>query len=174
MRKISQQINKNKGWLVGILLASALLWTACTKSPKWYPDEVEVSYIGISSDSVNLRDTAGKSIVIKLGFTDGNGDLATDESDAKEYLFIRDSRDTNTAKDYTFAHPIPYVEPKLRPDNGSISGQVEIELDKSYFFITDPAKILLGRDTVRYLIYIKDDAGNRSRTVTTDPIYIFL
>lgn len=151
---------------------SVILLLSCEKEPNDYPIEPILYYHGISANTVYLSDTTSV-IRIDLSFTDGNGDIGLDEDELVPAIFLKDSRDTTEAP-YTYSFPFPYIAPWLRPENGSLEGSVNLNLDENYFSIKDTAQIALGSDTLVFKIFIRDDAGNVSNTVTTDTIYVFL
>jgi hypothetical protein len=156
-----------------LLLVSVIIITACQKKPyNYYPPEPQIYYKGIKPDTVNFGDTAAYIRII-LEFNDGDGDLGTDPQELLNRIYIKDSRDT-TAGDSTFTYPFPYVSPNMRPDNGSLQGSIYINLGREYFarILPDSFHLAMGKDTLTYNVYIKDDKEHKSNVIKTDPIYL--
>lgn len=153
-----------------LLSGLILLLASCQKEPGSYPPEPQIYYQKVIPNVMNLGDTISK-IGITIGFNDGDGDIGTDPQEEKKSIFIKDSRDT-TSLDYSYRYAFPYIEDYMRPKKGGLEGVITISLGKEYFLITDSLNLALRKDTLQFDIYVEDDAGHRSNTITTDPIYI--
>jgi hypothetical protein len=156
-----------------LLLSLLALFASCVKKPGSYPPEPQIYYQTMTPNVVNLKDTAA-GVLIELKFTDGDGDIGRDQSQAVQSVFLRDSRDTSTSVDYTFTHPFPFIGDDMRPEDGGLEGFITLKLGKGYFNISDSLHAALGKDTLHWDIYIKDEAGHKSNVVSTGPIYIEL
>lgn len=152
-----------------LLFSLALFLVSCTKQPKDYPPEPQIYYQSITPRLLNLNDTT--SVVIQLTFTDGDGDIGRDRAETTKSIFLKDSRDTSSAL-FTISQPFPFIDDYMRPTKGGLEGYLTIRLGKQYFSIADSLHLALRKDTLHYNIYIKDDAGNISNVVQTDPLYL--
>ena len=148
---------------------------ACSKPPV-YPLEPVITYEGLSraeipqsSNSVDQLDT----LIIRLGFTDGDGDLGDQDS---VNIILTDSRDgfENIFK----IKPIPALG-----SGDGISGEIAIKLTNNpntkYFCCTFPNTRVtcipsteFPTDTMSYSIRIRDRAGNWSNTIRTETFTI--
>ncbi|RYZ34204.1 MAG: hypothetical protein EOP49_34780 [Sphingobacteriales bacterium] len=154
-----------------LILSLVALLASCTKKPNQYPDEPQIYHLSTTPDIINLNDTAAL-VKIELRFTDGNGDIGRDSKEETYSIYVRDSRDTSTAQDYSFRYPFPYVADYMRPKKGGLEGFITLNLGRDYFSVSDSLHLALRKDTLNFKIYIRDDAGNISNVVDTDPIYI--
>lgn len=107
------------------------------------------------------------SVLVTIFFTDGDGDLGNDEGNFD--LFLMDTRDDFMPPGYR----LPRV-PELGAGNG-ISGEISFVLFTTCCFFPDgqdpcTPSTTYPIDTVTYLIYIKDRAGNKSNLIETPPI----
>ena len=152
-------------FLVSLIIAS------CSQAPE-YPLEPIISYEGLSridipqsSGSVSQLDT----MVIRIGFTDGDGDLGDQDS---INIFLTDSRDG-------FQHIFKINEIPELGSSAGISGQIAIKLTNSpstkYFCCTFPNTRVtcipsteFPFDTMSYSIRIRDRAGNFSNQIRTE------
>jgi hypothetical protein len=112
-------------------------------------------------------------MIIRFGFTDGDGDLGDQDS---INIFLTDSRDG-------FQHIFKINEiPELGSSSG-ISGEIAIKLTNSpatkYFCCTFPNTRVtcvpsteFPKDTMSYSIRIKDRAGNFSNSIRTETFNI--
>ena len=160
-------MHKNIFWF----LLLALFSSACSTPPE-FPFEPIITFEGLnrlaipqSSATVSNLDT----LVITIGFTDGDGDLGDRDS---INIFLTDSRDG-------FEHIFKINEiPELGSSRG-ISGEIAIKLTNSpstqYFCCTFPNTRVtcvpsteFPADTMSYSIRIRDRAGNFSNRVRTE------
>lgn len=143
-----------KVWLLYILVSSVLL--SCKKD-----DAVEVSttpaieFVSISpGTAVEYQD----KITIVISYTDGDGDLGENTPDVKN-LYLTDTRNNVTYQ---------YRISQLAPTGSAIAikGTLAVELKNTA--ITNGST----SQSVSYLLYVKDRAGNASNTVTTSAITV--
>ncbi len=143
--------------------------TGCVNPPE-YPEEPVITYEGVSKDSIYAQVTGiADSIIFQFSFTDGDGDLSSEDSTD---IFYIDSRFPN--------NPTPLALPPIpREGTGNgISGDV-------FFTLINTGQVNCvynGRfpaqdraypvDTFRLSIYIVDQAGNQSNTIQTEQIQI--
>lgn len=151
-----------------LLLLLILMVLSCTKPPD-YPDEPVIGFISFSKnqivqDPLGLNDTTYAS----FSFTDGDGDLGHNDS---LNVFITDTRDGFEIP----GNRIPFV-PEQGASNG-INGEITIMLLTTCCYYENglpPCEPSTSKptDTLRYEIYIKDRAGNRSNIITTDDLIV--
>ena len=106
-----------------------------------------------------LTATAFKdSIVFEIEYTDGNGDLGTND-DTQRNVFVTDNRIDVTHE---------FRVQQLAPDGANIA-------ITGTFFIYLPNTLLTGGNTeekVKFSIYVVDQAGNESNTVESPEIRV--
>lgn len=161
-----------------ILLAVVALATLsnvlvyCVKPPD-YPIEPVISFL-YNSKSAMLQSRLGQdSIAVTFSFTDGDGDLGF--ADTTSNIFVTDGRDL-------FAKP-PYRIPDLGSQGvgNGISGEVTIVIPTSCCIYPKVNGIQYPpcdtsknapqqRDTLFYIIQIKDQKGHLSNVIQTAPI----
>ena len=151
------------------LFAATLLAAGCVSPPE-YPEEPVIAYEGVNKDSIYAQVTGiPDSIVFHFSFTDGDGDLSSEDSTD---VFYTDSRFPNTVTPLALP-PIP----QEGTGNG-ISGDIFFTLINTgqvncvyngRFPAQDPAYPV---DTFSLQLFILDRAGNRSNTVKTETIQI--
>ncbi len=150
-------------------LCALLLFASCEKQPDQYPDEPQIYYKYTTPRTISIEDTAG---LIKIGFefTDGDGNIAIDETEMEMAIFAYNRLDTSAKRD-TLPFPFPYIADGLRPRKGGLAGDVILNMGRQ-FFPLDSLHSVLGGDTVVFDIFIKDLAGNASNILTTDTIFV--
>jgi hypothetical protein len=160
-----------------IPVSALFLVIGCTK-PQKYPNEPIISYKSfIQYTGSDGADSIG---VLKLSFTDGNGDIGLNQEDTLPpfdkggpyfydfiikyfekqngaYINVLDSLTglTNNSR-------IPYLTPEGK--NKALTGEIEMQL-----FINNP---LSDYDTIRFEAFIYDRALNKSNTITTPDIIL--
>lgn len=114
-----------------------------------------IRILSVSQDTlVQFQD----SLVLKIEYEDGDGDLGIADPDVNS-IFVQDSRLEN---------PDEYYLPPLAPENAvlSITGTFDLILSRTF---------LLGNgteETTKFTIHLFDRAGNQSNVVETDEILI--
>ncbi len=112
------------------------------------------------------------SVQVEFSFVDGDGDLGHAPRDGKADLYVLDQRTGELHEQINF--------PELpKSDGRAMSGKVKVWIFTSCCFlpfdqITAPCSSPLDRptDTIAYMLYIKDRAGNASNIVSTQPIVL--
>jgi hypothetical protein len=144
--------------------ALILLFSACAKPPT-YDNVPEISFVRFSSDTVQQA-TGICSFVIS--FTDGDGDLGSNENGVVN-CFIIDNRRNDT---------IPYTIPEI-PKQGvadAIAGEIEIDVAQICCINPDipiacsPIANTYQQST--YSFIIKDRAGNFSNKAQSTALNI--
>jgi hypothetical protein len=150
---------------------------SCYKEPN-YELKPNISFNSISKD-IRLDQFSGAkidSIIVTLNFTDGDGDLGynTEEigKDVKrtDYNYVVKTFRKNKGV-FTSFEPQESLSgffPRLSFDKkpGPIEGKL------SYRIKIETAFWPFKKDTVKFEVYIKDRAGNRSNTAESKPIII--
>ncbi len=131
---------------------------SCNKETK-YSNIPKITFTALSTDKVKA---GGDSIVyIQFDFEDGDGNIGFGTNN----LFLRDTRDT-----VVVPFLIPTIPDKFNPSSG-LKGVIQVDYEAAFLLMrTDSAH--LETDTMRWEIYMKDKAGNRSNTITTSELIL--
>ena len=145
---------KMKQLIVFIIITS--LFSACKKDDEKYSDVPAITFESISPGIVKQF---SDSLIVTIGYEDGNGDLGENGSDVKN-AFVTDSRN-----DLTYGFRVK----QLAPTDASI-------IIKGKLLIVIPQVALNNltgiSETATFSIYLKDRAGNKSNVVNTSSITI--
>ncbi len=111
-----------------------------------------------TKDSPSNANEYTDAVVIRISYTDGDGDLGENNASVKN-CFVTDNRIGITST---------YRIQQLSPDGSSIpiKGLLDIELGGQG--ITDGST----QQSVTFSLYLVDRAGHRSNTVSSEPITI--
>ncbi|MCY7409590.1 MAG: hypothetical protein LH473_04900 [Chitinophagales bacterium] len=134
-----------------LTVSSLLFFIASCLNP---PDYSIIPAIGFDSLSNNIAKVNEDSITIYFNFTDGDGDIGSDDI---PNMFFTDSR-----TGYPDSFKIPNVTPGGTVK--AISGEVAYTFSQ---FNCIPGRI---KDSLFYTIYIEDRAGNKSNEIITPTI----
>jgi len=138
-----------------LIAGSLLLFLASCLNPPNYSEIPEISFDSLNATFVKVGQD---SITFFIGFTDGDGDLGSEEV---PNLFFLDSR---TGK--IDSNKIPNITPEgtIKAVSGTIA------FNQSSFTCSPPE----GRefDTLFYTIYVEDRAGHKSNEVVTPQIIL--
>lgn len=152
-----------------LLIPGIILWASCKDKGATFPDEPQLTHVSTTPNKIHIFDSTSETYIL-VRFTDGDGDIGTDPDEETRSIFIKDSRDTLPG-DSTFSYPFPYIKPNIRPDGG-LEGTFSLRLDRAYYNPWDSLHLALGADTMIWSIFVIDDAGNKSNTITSDTIFI--
>jgi hypothetical protein len=145
---------KMKPLIVLIIITS--LFSACKKDEVKYSDVPAITFESISPGIVKQF---SDSLIVTIGYEDGNGDLGENGSDVKN-AFVTDSRN-----DLTYGFRVK----QLAPTDASI-------IIKGKLLIVIPQVALNNltgiSETATFSIYLEDRAGNKSNVVNTSSITI--
>lgn len=157
-----------------LAFSMVVLLSSCIKPPD-YPDEPVIEYIGINKKVVTQGNTIPDTLVMRISFTDGDGDLTFPEDSID--FFAEDSRTglVSTAR-------MPFIgeentangvsgEITIIWSNNALTGGGICCLPPNVDLPCEPSQ-LLPTDTFFYLLQIRDRAGNLSNKVQTDSIVI--
>jgi len=145
-----------------LFAVSALFFLGACKKEEKFPVEPKLEFKSLEKF---LNVSGLDSIELTLAFTDGDGDIGTEDKDTVTRdvfatLFeLKNGVFTpfNGATPLTFR--IPYLEPQ--GNNTSIKGDLKLIMDYN---------LLQPNDTIRYEVYIMDRARHKSNTITTTEI----
>jgi hypothetical protein len=159
-----------------LLLASGIaVFTGCRKIPK-FSETPNIQYKNIRKVTFFNADQLidADSIIVGIHFEDGNGDIGFPEdqrSEANTDYFVDVYRQTNGVfaivvfdDSLTFNSNLPLLAPV------SASGPLEGDIFHAMTF--NYSSTQASDDTLKFVIKLKDRAGNFSNSVETDPIII--
>ncbi len=155
--------------VIPVLLCS-LASLYCVRPPD-YPDEPVITFKSMSKN-VLKQQPAKDSILLSFTFTDGDGDLGNKDS---LDIFVVDGRNLTEKSRFR----IPFIEPQ-GTGNG-INGEISINVltscciyvnDQGFSATCQDAADHIDRDTLYYLITIRDRAGHVSNQIQSDPIIL--
>lgn len=137
-----------------LCLVSLAYFSGCKKDKITYEVTPEITFVSISPGSVNAY---SDEVVIRIAYTDGDGDLGENVSGV-ENAFITDTR-----SNLTYGLRIR----QLGPDNEELIIKGEIDLIIPGLGISGTSN-----ETATFSVYIKDRAGNQSNVITTSAITV--
>lgn len=142
------------------LLILLLLVAGCTRKSTLS----EVPKITFNSLNPQVLRAGSSTEATQISFTveDGDGDIGF----GTRNLYLVDSRDESEV-----AMIIPTIPQEYQPQKG-LKGTVEVIYLAAWLSLR-PDTNHLTRDTLRWKIYIKDEAGHTSNTIYTDSLYLF-
>jgi hypothetical protein len=148
-------------------LLLACIFITCSKPPN-YPIEPIIKFERMTKTALKQSSTNGDSLKVTFSFTDGDGDLGSNDS---LNLFVIDKRDGFLSNKYK----IPYITAS-GASNG-ISGEIEFVLFTTCCYFPNgqspcTPSLVYPKDTVTYDIYLKDRAGHKSNIIQTLPIIL--
>jgi hypothetical protein len=145
-----------------LITGCALFFLAACKKEEKFPAEPKLEFKSLEK----FQNVSGlDSIELTLAFTDGDGDIGTEDNDTVSRDVFATIFELNNgvftpfngATPFTFR--IPYLEPQ--GNNSSIKGDLKLIMDYN---------LLQLNDTIRYEVYIMDRARHKSNTITTPEI----
>jgi len=142
----------NRNWLVFIFLLGLL---ACSKEKQEYDSAPTLEFISVSPSTANAQQD---SIIFKIKYFDGDGDLGANSPNAKN-LFLIDSR-IHLSDGYRIS--------QLAPSGAAIPIQGTLDVVLSNVALTDSS----NQQTATFSIYVVDRAGHISNTVTSPVVTI--
>ena len=150
------------------IIALPILGFGCINAPK-YPIEPVIEFSGMTRNTMKQGDINTDSLTVFFTFTDGDGDLGSDDTMS---IFLIDTRDNNE----NIKYQIPFL-PEAGASKG-ISGEVSFTLFSTCCIFADPfippctANANEPLDTVKYELYIVDRAGHKSNIIELDPVIL--
>jgi hypothetical protein len=142
-----------------------LLAAACTKtnnnSP--YPQISITTFIPDSVKAGSDKDT----VKLFYKFTDGDGDLGVSETPTNNSLIVlKDSRNTDSLLYY-----MPSIDPSYIDPAKGMEGNSVVFIYASLLTLRPDSAHAAG-DTLTFSMYVLDNAGNKSNTVTTPQLLL--
>lgn len=156
-----------KSLIYSLSALTLILVFACSNPPD-YPLEPTIDFISFSKTSMQQGTNPNiDSVLLTLSFTDGDGDIGSEDSIG---IFLVDTRDD-------FQQPgfrIPFVG--QQGVGKGISGELYIALPTSCCYYEDgrtPCEKSAGvTDELVYELWIEDRAGNESNHIDLSPILL--
>jgi|688.fasta_scaffold31266_8 hypothetical protein len=131
---------------------SLVVIISCRKGTKY--DKIPKISFNDLSDSV-IKASTEKPIFIKFKFQDGDGDIGFNTKN----LYLIDLRFINDTQRYL----IPDIPEKFDPTNG-LSGIIQLETNGAFLALRNDT-IHKKMDTINWVLYMKDKAGNQSNII---------
>ncbi len=140
---------------------------SCTKAPNFPPEPI-ISNLRINKEIIRQGFSNQDTLLFTFDFTDGDGDLGSDDS---LNVYIIDNRDENVFESFR----IPFL-PIEGAKNG-IEGTITARANTTCCIFPDNTppctpSVMFPTDTVIYQLFIIDRAGNKSNILETVPITI--
>jgi len=152
-----------------LLIAFAIIsfgFIACKKESSKGNNPPEINFLYLRPQSFP-NGTQTDTILIGLEFNDKDGDVgSTGEINEPGNVIIKQTYDTTSSGEAK----LPIIPPGFQDPEKGIKGTATIEIP-AIFYTLDSAHLQTG-DTFRFMIQIKDRAGNLSNTITTPDLYI--
>ena len=120
----------------------------------------KITYKSISSNLL-IAGSSNQATTISIYVEDGDGDIGYET----ENLFFKDSRDSSITK-----LRIPVIPSEYSPNKG-VKGTITVDYLAAWLTLR-PDTNHISNDTLRWEIYLKDEAGNMSNTIFTDDIFL--
>jgi hypothetical protein len=164
------QFLKLKNTAFSLLIIGMIVLVCQCATPPNYPDEPVITFKSISRNYLKQNSNSlADSLLLVFSFTDGDGDLGSNDSVG---IYIKDGRDGFEKPPYK----IPYINPQ-GTGNG-ISGEISIRLNTTCCTFDNgypPCSVIpnVPYDTLTYQVYIRDRAGNKSNQIETPPILLY-
>ena len=154
-------------YLTILIFLLTLVKTGCIEGPD-YPLEPVIELLGITNDTMVQNSLNTDSTIIVIGFTDGDGDIGSDD---QVNVFVKDLRDNFISDQYR----IPML-PAEGAQKG-ISGELSITLYTTCCTYPNGAppcepSTQFPTNTLMYEIQIMDNAVNMSNAIQTPPIIL--
>jgi len=159
--------------LLSSFILLLLVLMSCTQPPD-YPPEPVIEFNSLSQPFMTQGTTLSDSIFLTVDFTDGDGDLGTEDDSLDIYLIDTRIED--------FSVPIQFKLPfvPLQGTGNGISGEISLKLPATCCIFPAGVAVpcdttvtdLYPTDTLIYEVYIKDRAGNESNHILTENIIV--
>lgn len=166
-------------------LVMLFLAVACQKKIE-YPIEPRVSYEGLGY-LMDADSTLTGEVILRIGYTDGDGDLGLDDSDTLYPFGLHDPYYYNLLIDYLKWNGSDFVETPLLSWNQQTQTYDTVSFNARFkrLVFTDEEKAISGtieykmmvfnplspNDTIKFRIHLIDRALHESNTIETDAIH---
>ena len=142
--------------LLGTILASCKKKTEEAGPLPPVSETPEITEVRVSATTINQFD----DLVFYIDYIDGNGDLGTEDADAKS-IFIVDNRDNSIVHEFHLYPLLPVDE------EASIQGTLNVNLEN--VILLDQSN---NSETASFSVYIKDRSNKQSNTINSGAITI--
>lgn len=144
----------------------SLAFASCSKNTdQQYPATPELTYKSVTTTDVQYKDTGRWEMY--YDFVDGDGDIGLDYTDTALAVTIK-----NTTTGAIYKYPFPYVPQASRYGKKYLKGTGSISLAKNVFFMPRIDSVHINNDTFKFEVFVTDNAGNQSNTITSPEIYV--
>ncbi|RQO30795.1 hypothetical protein DBR32_08715 [Taibaiella sp. KBW10] len=152
--------------IAAALVFISLGFASCDKSKDpTYSVIPELTYKSVNTTSVSYKDTGRWEMY--YDFVDGDGNIGTDYTDSALVVNIK-----NVTTGVSYKYPFPYVPPASRYGKKYLKGAGSISLAKNVFFLPRIDTIHVERDTFKFEVFVTDNAGNQSNTISSPDIFV--
>lgn len=143
---------------------------SCISNPG-FSDTPEISFIGLSKDTLTQNNLFADSLFITINFRDGDGDLGTDDNTIEENIIMTDSRTGEVFSRFKFP------EFPTTGNQSGIEGTITLKVFTTCCIFPDgippcESPSQFPTDEFQLDIYMKDDAGNQSNLIQTNNIIL--
>ncbi|CAN5596970.1 hypothetical protein BH11BAC2_BH11BAC2_05220 [soil metagenome] len=152
---ISRRILRSSFSNILLIIFCTLFFGACKKDATDHNPVPKITFVSATPSTVQ---EFTDSLVLKIYYVDGDGDLGENNPDVKN-MFVTDNRIGITYQ---------YRIQQLAPDNSSIPIQGNLNTVLNNVSITDGS----SAQNATFSIYVVDRAGNKSNTVTSGNVTI--
>ena len=168
-----------------VLILALLALAACQKKPE-YPIEPKITYDGLAY-LMNADSTLTGEVILRIGYTDGDGDLGLDDADTLYPFGPNDPHYYNLLIDYLKWDGAAFVETPLLSWNQQTQSYDTISFNARFkrLVFNDEEKPISGiieytmmvynpvspDDTIKFRVHIIDRALHESNTIETDAIW---
>jgi len=155
-------MHKILSFLTLILIISLF---SCEKNK--YPDEPQIEFISQSKDL--MKQNGMDSMLIIIGYTDGDGDIGSDSIDN---IFLKDKRNEQIIATYRFPN-----DQVSNPGNYR-KGELQLIVYSGCCIYSNPnvadctPNTNQPTDTMRYIIEIKDRSGKMSNRIESEDLIL--
>ena len=139
-----------------IILVSLIGLSSCKKDAELMSVVPEISFVSIGPSTVFQNKV---SVIIRISYRDGDGDLGENNSD------VQNAEITNFRNNLTYKFRIR----QLAPSNANVAIQGELEFIIPGVAMENPA---LSSESTSFSIKITDRAGNTSNSITSNSITV--
>jgi hypothetical protein len=176
--------------LAGLFVVVLVGLGACVQEPS-FSSTPAIQFKSIQKITKTSNDGFGgtikiDSVIMSINFQDAEGDLGLTEAQLKSDIKYKDFRNFEVAvllqKNGIFI-PITFnpalgglMNFKFKPNqkSGPIEGSIDYSTQFVYAFYKGYSPQFTAKnDTLKFKIFIRDNALNKSNTIETDPIIIF-
>jgi hypothetical protein len=155
-----------KSIITKLIFFAFILLSGCINAPN-FSDTPEIKFIGFSKSILAQGDINNDSTSIFLEFTDGDGDIGTPGNGNTLNLFVIDNRNGAIYDNIK----LPQI-PQEGANNG-VKGTITVKLFNGCCLFDDkPNCTVIPSESNEFTldVYLIDNAGNQSNTITTTPL----